>query len=268
MNAPTPFKESMEGRFVQGYRLCAGFLAGFFLMLFPWRLVHGGQRPHGAFLAWEGLVIACLLLAFTALANRLKVWLGAVENLALLLVAAGLVNNLSLLLLARDSDQAANFMLMLTGCGLIFQSRTRFFLVQGIVALAWAATCPLVLPWNHLIDWAFPVLCSAMLGMAIHFFLNSLMKGVAHYHLRDQILLRQRARLVRDLKEAMEGMKTLRGLIPICAQCKKVRDDGGYWQQVETFVREHTGAEFTHGLCPECSASLQDEFEQSLPPET
>jgi hypothetical protein len=94
------------------------------------------------------------------------------------------------------------------------------------------------------------------------------MKGVAHYHLRDQILLRQRARLVRDLKEAMEGMKTLRGLIPICAQCKKVRDDGGYWQQVETFVREHTGAEFTHGLCPECSASLQDEFEQSLPPET
>ncbi len=56
----------------------------------------------------------------------------------------------------------------------------------------------------------------------------------------------------KDLAEAMENMKTLRGLIPICASCKSVRDDKGYWHQVETYVMDHSEAEFSHGICPDC----------------
>lgn len=55
-----------------------------------------------------------------------------------------------------------------------------------------------------------------------------------------------------DLQLALEQVKTLKGLVPIGASCKKIRDDGGFWHQVETYVREHTEAEFTHGICPDC----------------
>jgi two-component system, response regulator PdtaR len=59
-----------------------------------------------------------------------------------------------------------------------------------------------------------------------------------------------------ELEQALEDIQTLRGLIPICASCKKIRDDKGYWQQVEVYVAEHTLAEFSHGLCPECAVRL------------
>ena len=60
----------------------------------------------------------------------------------------------------------------------------------------------------------------------------------------------------RELEHALEQIQTLRGLIPICAGCKKIRDDEGYWQQVEVYLREHTQADFSHGLCPECASRL------------
>lgn len=57
----------------------------------------------------------------------------------------------------------------------------------------------------------------------------------------------------RELREAIEQIKTLRGLISICSWCKKIRDDAGFWQQLEEYLRAHTGAEFTHGICPDCA---------------
>lgn len=57
------------------------------------------------------------------------------------------------------------------------------------------------------------------------------------------------------LKEVLAQVKTLRGLLPICAGCKKVRDDRGYWQQVEELIANHSQAELTHGICPDCAAS-------------
>jgi hypothetical protein len=57
---------------------------------------------------------------------------------------------------------------------------------------------------------------------------------------------------IQALKEALLNIKTLKGLIPICNHCKKIRDDEGYWNQLEEYVHEHSEAEFTHGFCPEC----------------
>jgi PAS domain-containing protein len=62
----------------------------------------------------------------------------------------------------------------------------------------------------------------------------------------------ERERLNVELKDALEKIKTLSGLIPICAGCKKIRDDKGYWNQLEHYVEEHSDAVFSHGLCPEC----------------
>lgn len=70
----------------------------------------------------------------------------------------------------------------------------------------------------------------------------------------------ERERLLRGLQDALSQVRALRGMLPICSACKKVRDDKGYWTQIEAYVREHAGVEFTHGLCPECKKRLYPEF--------
>jgi len=62
--------------------------------------------------------------------------------------------------------------------------------------------------------------------------------------------------LILELKDALDNIKQLSGLLPICASCKKIRDDRGYWQRIETYISENSTAQFTHGLCPECSEKL------------
>ncbi len=61
---------------------------------------------------------------------------------------------------------------------------------------------------------------------------------------------------VHKLEEALHRIKTLRGLVPICCVCKKIRDDHGYWQKIEEFIQEHSEAEFSHGICPDCAKEL------------
>ena len=56
-----------------------------------------------------------------------------------------------------------------------------------------------------------------------------------------------------ELREALDNIKTLRGFIPICAHCKKVRDDEGFWKQVELYITQHSEAKFSHGICPDCA---------------
>lgn len=67
-------------------------------------------------------------------------------------------------------------------------------------------------------------------------------------------------KLERELKEANATIKTLSGLIPICASCKNIRDDKGYWEHIEVYIRDHSEAEFTHGICPECAKKLLEEI--------
>jgi hypothetical protein len=55
------------------------------------------------------------------------------------------------------------------------------------------------------------------------------------------------------LQGALAQVKTLSGLLPICAHCKRIRDDQGYWNQIELYIRRHSNANFTHGICPECA---------------
>jgi len=59
-----------------------------------------------------------------------------------------------------------------------------------------------------------------------------------------------------DLPAGLVRVRTLKGLLPICTSCKKIRDDQGYWNHLEMYIREHTEAEFSHGLCPECVKKL------------
>jgi hypothetical protein len=75
--------------------------------------------------------------------------------------------------------------------------------------------------------------------------------------LLEEIVLRKRTETEREsvidsLKSALEEIKVLKGILPICMHCKKVRDDSGYWSQLETYVHQHSGADFSHCICPDC----------------
>ncbi len=74
----------------------------------------------------------------------------------------------------------------------------------------------------------------------------------------------ERTHLISHLNDMLSKVKTLSGLLPICASCKNIRDDHGYWQKVETFVREHSSAEFSHSICPECMDRLYPEYAPHL----
>jgi PAS domain S-box-containing protein len=60
-------------------------------------------------------------------------------------------------------------------------------------------------------------------------------------------------KLIKELKEALENVKTLSGLLPICSYCKKIRDDEGYWNQIEIYIKDHSEAKFSHSICQECA---------------
>jgi len=63
-----------------------------------------------------------------------------------------------------------------------------------------------------------------------------------------------------ELRNALAQVKKLSGFLPICAACKKIRDDKGYWQQIEAYIRDHSEAEFSHSICPDCSRKLYPEL--------
>ena len=83
---------------------------------------------------------------------------------------------------------------------------------------------------------------------------------IAYTMSKIRFLLTEERKLSKDLRDALVQIKTLSGLIPICASCKKIRDDKGYWNQLETYIQEHSQAEFSHGICPDCMKKLYGDF--------
>ena len=78
--------------------------------------------------------------------------------------------------------------------------------------------------------------------------------------LQRKRLEEERGQAVRRREKALEDVKVLRGFLPICASCKKIRDDQGYWNQIEHYIHEHSEADFSHSICPDCARRLYPEF--------
>ncbi len=106
--------------------------------------------------------------------------------------------------------------------------------------------------------------------------IRDLADRVTHYvAVKEDITARkqteaEREQLIHDLQDALASVKSLSGLLPICANCKKIRDDKGYWSQVESYISQHSEATFTHGICPDCIKKLYPDLAQSglgRPPE-
>ena len=88
-----------------------------------------------------------------------------------------------------------------------------------------------------------------------------LLCSIIHDISERKTIEREREQLIAKLRKALKEVKTLRGFLPICASCKKVRDDRGYWNQIETYLRDHSEAEFSHSICPECARRLYPDLD-------
>jgi len=104
---------------------------------------------------------------------------------------------------------------------------------------------------------------SSVILASIIVFSSTLGSKVEHY--RRDISERRRAqaekeKLISQLREALSNVKLLSGMLPICSNCKKIRDDKGYWNRIETYIRDHSEAEFSHSICPQCLESLYPEY--------
>lgn len=108
---------------------------------------------------------------------------------------------------------------------------------------------------THPLDLPFEVigLFTSMFMFAGIFFIAPIFESIRR---REE----EREMMVRELREALANVKTLKGLLPICASCKKIRDDKGYWNQIEAYIGTHTDAEFSHSICPECRDKLYPGF--------
>lgn len=109
-------------------------------------------------------------------------------------------------------------------------------------------------------------LCNALLLVvtifpAMYFFI---LKPMQANLAAQQLAAEQQAELVTKLRQALAEVKTLSGLLPICSSCKKIRDDKGYWNQIESYISKHSGVDFTHGICPDCVKKLYPQFIDQL----
>lgn len=131
-----------------------------------------------------------------------------------------------------------------------YVGRTAGIVVGGLSAIVWLLEeifSDLSLPTTFLPYW------QAVMRLAFFLIVIFLLDG-------RQRAEREREKLIAELQAALANVKTLRGLLPICSSCKKVRDDRGYWNQIESFVRERSEAAFSHSICPECEKKLYPEL--------
>jgi PleD family two-component response regulator len=93
-----------------------------------------------------------------------------------------------------------------------------------------------------------------------------LKKGLEEKNQSLEVEITKRKKLVKELQAALENIKILKGLLPICANCKKIKDDNGKWEKIDSYIQKHTEAKFTHGLCPDCCEALYGNEEWYRPP--
>jgi len=105
---------------------------------------------------------------------------------------------------------------------------------------------------DALLAWAHAGVVALLVGLVFGLAHRRTQREAAAAARARQEALEANQRLVVELREALASVKTLRGLLPVCAWCRRVRDDRGYWDQLEAYVAAHSDAEFSHGMCPDC----------------
>lgn len=172
------------------------------------------------------------------------------------------MNITSLILISSISVQAANVVLAVR---MIYRTRRHLaggLIIAAVILMVFRRAVAL---YHHLIreELQTDVMAeSVALIISILFFIAILY--VTKIIESETSIRREKDELIADLHAAIADIKTLEGIIPICASCKKIRDDRGSWNKLEKYISEHSNAKFSHGLCLECAQKLYPHLKSDL----
>ncbi len=220
------------------------------------------------------MVLALWALSFTR--GFEKYWQAAV-TLMVFIAGMGIIAMAAIAPPPGNADYYAGLILVFLFTYVSF--RTRFLWATGvcwllIVAYEVAAIQWMALPFPVLVSNNFFLVGVNIIGMCVSYCLEYMAReGFRLRHLVEtekSRVVEANSRLqdkVRELEDATEKIRVLTGFIPICARCKKIRDDKGFWNQLEEYISRHSDAEFSHSLCPECAKALYPELWPDSPTE-
>lgn len=213
----------------------ADLLVTAFLCGLLWDLRTG---KHYARDAWLGTVVMGIFYFYLVLT-------GGVENTAFLWLLT--YPNVSIFLLGRHRGTVIS-MTFIVVVGLVLAFRD-ILAIPAEYSNAILIRFLAVYVANHLISYAME---------KMRYLVQDKMEAANH---ELDTLNKDHQQVIEKLKKTIEEVRTLQGILPICSSCKKIRNDQGYWEQVEEYVRDHTHAQFTHGLCPECKNEIMKSME-------
>ncbi|HJV49545.1 MAG TPA: hypothetical protein VJ549_09755 [Geothrix sp.] len=259
--------DEWEEQVLRAYESVALWLGHFFLFLTLWRLERYGAGPLRRALILESLTEMALFYLAGYFIKPLSGLLRDVENVGFLLVALASANGIFLVAVLPGAVQISTFMLIQMGAAAAFRSRWRFLLVQGTTLGLCAGAFWIRMGLGVFLGEVFTLLSSLLVSVAIWVFINRLLLNLAVMRAKDRVLLRQRSRLVAELRGALKNVRAMRGLIPTCDYCKRVRDDQGLWQHLEAFIHQRSEARFSHVVCPACRSELEGEVRRLRGPD-
>jgi hypothetical protein len=145
--------------------------------------------------------------------------------------------------------------------GAITGAFAAYFIVHPlimIISFFMPSNANTILIKENIISEIFSSFSIAMLPWSLTFAIFGVLLGIFYMNNKDANA--KKLKLIDRLQESLAEIKTLSGLLPICASCKNIRDDKGYWNEIEVYISRHSEAQFSHSICPECAKKLYPEI--------
>jgi hypothetical protein len=251
----------LEVPFARGTSWGTLVIGFYFLALLPMYFsARGGWQAVLA--SWVTLAAGVVLLAVAFILRKPPTVAGRSERLASLGMAAVMVQVLTNILVGRSWNNTSDLMILMVALAFIVRSGSLFFSMLSVASGSWLLAAAFDHADPQFMHWVLGMLSALLVSLVLHLHLRRMWNFQENLVRRDRERMEEKARLIGELEAALDNVKVLRGLIPICAHCKKVRNDKGYWEQVETYVRQRTEAQFSHGICPDCLPGVREEVEQ------
>lgn len=257
------FNEVM-GLYLRGYRTASAVIGGYYLLLIP---IHFVAQPPGVGIQ---MIVPNLLTAAIFLGSSLGItqhWILPRQwsLIAITCLLAPTANHLILMGLTGRLELTSDLMLVIAAASVVSPHLKLHLTILGSCLASWIVGVLVIQPKGDLLHWGLGLVSASLVSLTLHGIVSRLSWMQARLRVRDAHLAERQKRISQDLREALENVRILRGLIPMCGHCKKIRDDSGYWTKVESYIEQRSEAEFTHGVCPECLTGLKREFEYILP---
>lgn len=248
----------------RGYRVASAIIGAYYFALIP---IHFVAQPPGvgAKMVLANIVTGTVFILSSVGITKGWIKAGQWPLVAVTCLLIPTANHLILMGFTHRLELTGDLMLIMVAASVVSPRVSWHLSILGICLASWAVNIVVVRPPGDYMHWGIGLLSATLVSFALHSIVSRLSWMQARLRVKDAHLVQRQKRISDELRHAMQNLKTLQGLIPMCGHCKKIRDDGGYWNQVESYLEQHSTAEFTHGLCPDCEDKLRAEFEALMP---